>query len=184
MTYYVVQVQAKKEKSFIRIAEKSLNDHHINLLWPRKKMRIRRRGKWQESLSAIFSGYVFIQVEEVSPQIYRCLKRIPGFIRFLKNNHDISPLMDKDKEIVIHFLKFGEIVGMSYAKFEKNKKIRILSGPLKGLEGYIVKVNKRKKRIKVKLPLYNNSFLIDFGFKAIEDTDEYEKGNEQNKFKK
>jgi transcriptional antiterminator NusG len=36
-----------------------------------------------------------------------------------------------------------------------------------GLEGYIVKVDRRKKRARVKLSLYQNSFAIDFAFEEI-----------------
>jgi transcriptional antiterminator NusG len=36
-----------------------------------------------------------------------------------------------------------------------------------GLEGKIVKVDKRKGRAKIKLDLYNDSFAIDLAFEVI-----------------
>jgi transcriptional antiterminator NusG len=36
------------------------------------------------------------------------------------------------------------------------------------MEGLIVKVDRRKGRARVRLELYENSFLIDFGFDALE----------------
>jgi transcriptional antiterminator NusG len=39
---------------------------------------------------------------------------------------------------------------------------------MKGLEGQIIKVDKRKKRAKIRLKLYEDSFPIDFGFELIE----------------
>ena len=44
----------------------------------------------------------------------------------------------------------------------------MLAGPLKGLEGYIQKVDRRKGRARVKLDLYQESFHIDFGFEFME----------------
>ncbi|MCL2557796.1 MAG: antitermination protein NusG, partial [Treponema sp.] len=40
--------------------------------------------------------------------------------------------------------------------------------PLKGLEGRIIKVDKRKKRAKIRLDLYDESFAIDLAFEIID----------------
>jgi transcriptional antiterminator NusG len=37
-----------------------------------------------------------------------------------------------------------------------------------GLEGNIIKVDKRKGRAKIKLDLYDDSFSIDLGFELIQ----------------
>jgi transcriptional antiterminator NusG len=42
------------------------------------------------------------------------------------------------------------------------------SGPLKWLDGKIVKVDRRKHRARVTLELYQEAFEIDFGFEALE----------------
>jgi transcriptional antiterminator NusG len=39
---------------------------------------------------------------------------------------------------------------------------------MKGLEGQVVKVDRRKKRAKIKLELYDDSFLVDFGFEFLQ----------------
>jgi len=100
--------------------------------------------------------------------MYWKLKRIPGFIRFLKDNQHIEPLNPRDRELLVHFLSYGEIVQRSKVYFDQDKRIRVISGPLKVVEGRIVKVDRRKGRARVRLELYENSFLIDFGFDALE----------------
>ena len=67
-----------------------------------------------------------------------------------------------------HFLAFGEIVDKSMVTFDEDRRIRVLSGPLKGLEGRIVRVDRRKGRAKVRLEMYEDSFEIDFGFESLE----------------
>ncbi len=54
------------------------------------------------------------------------------------------------------------------AFFDENKRIRIVAGPLKNLEGMIVRVDRRKGRARVRLALYEDSFEVDFGFEALE----------------
>jgi transcriptional antiterminator NusG len=168
MTFYVIQVKTQKTGQFLEVAKKQLHESTVNILWPRRNLKIRKKGKWITELSPIFPGYLFLETDSITPEAFDTCRRIPGFIRFLKDNRHITPLTGRDKEIVIHFLKLGEVVGSSLATFDENQKVRILSGPLQGLEGRIVKVNKRKKRIKLKLELYENSFYIDFSFESIE----------------
>jgi transcriptional antiterminator NusG len=175
MTFYVIQVRSQKMRQYLNVLKKQLDESNGKILWPRRNLRIRRKGKWINELSPIFPGYLFLETAVITPATYNTCKNIPGFIRFLKDNYHITPLSGRDKEIVMHFLKLGEVVGSSLATFDENQKVRIISGPLKGLEGRIIKVNKRKKRIKLKLELYENSFYIDFSFESIETIKEEEK---------
>ncbi len=66
-------------------------------------------------------------------------------------------------------MNYGEIVHKSRAVLDENKRIVILEGPLKGLEGRIVRVDRRKKRVKVKLELQEERFLVDLGVEFIDE---------------
>ncbi|MBN2536410.1 MAG: antiterminator LoaP [Spirochaetales bacterium] len=167
MNYFVIQVQTRKEEEFLSFAIKRVCDLDTAIFLPRRKLRIRRQGKWMKSISPIFPGYIFIKANNVTPSTYKTIKRVPGFIRFLKNNNNITPLLESDKRMIDHFLSFGEVVGKSSVQFDLNKKVKVICGPLKGLEGNIVKVNKRKKRIKVKIDFNKNLYLVEFGFEAL-----------------
>jgi transcriptional antiterminator NusG len=168
MKYYVVQVETRNEKKFVSLARRRVSDEVRRIVWPRRRLSIRRRGKTREELAAIFPGYVFVETEELSPEDYWALRRVPGFFRFLKSNHDVQPLSGSDERILIHFLSFGEIVDKSKVTFGENSRIEVIEGPLKGLEGRVVKVDKRKGRAKVKLDMYEESFLVDFGFESMQ----------------
>ena len=86
----------------------------------------------------------------------------------MKSNQNILPLPESDARILRSLLVYGEVVGKSVVNFDENNRIRVLEGPLRGFEGQIVKVDRRKGRIKVKLDLYDESHTVDFGFTAIE----------------
>jgi len=51
--------------------------------------------------------------------------------------------------------------------FNEDSRIVVVEGPLMGLEGRIVKVDRRKGRAKIMLDLYNDSFSIDLAFEVI-----------------
>jgi transcriptional antiterminator NusG len=165
MTLYVIQVKTGGEEKFLKHV--SSHGGEAEIVWPRRRLRIRRRGSWRDSLAPIFPGYLFLKTAHVEPELYWRLRRTPGFLRFLQDNHHIEPLSPHDLGIVLHFLSFGEIVDKSVVSFDANQRIRVISGPLKDMEGRIVKVDRRKGRAKVCLELYENSFMIDFGFESL-----------------
>jgi transcriptional antiterminator NusG len=183
MNYYAFQVFTRKEERFLRLARVYLD---INvpewrrigrLLWPRRTLSIRRRGKVKEEQAPVFPGYLFFEAEELPIELYWTLRRTNGFVRFLKNNQQVEPLEGDDRRLLLHFLHYGEVVQKSSVTFDKNNRIQVLEGPMKGLEGRIVKVDRRKKRAKIQLSLYDDSFLVDFGFEhlhKLKDSDEKE----------
>ena len=168
MPLFALQVWTGNEARFLALAERILAGTSVKLLWPRRRLRIRRAGIWRESVSPIFPSYMFLQSAGVDPDLYAGLKRTPGFVRFLPSNEALAPLEQKDQALLSHFLAFGEVVEKSTAYFDENKRIRVISGPLKNLEGMIVRVDRRKGRARVRLELYEDSFEVDFGFEALD----------------
>ena len=168
MNYYVIQVKTGGEEIFLRSAKEAISNTETRIFWPRRKLNIRKKGRNREVVSAIFPGYVFIETESLSNDTFWALRRSIGFYKFLRSNNDLQALAGQDKELLMHFLRAGEVIERSKVYFDENNRIRIVEGALKGLEGSIVKVDRRKRRAKVSLSLYEDSFLIDFGFELME----------------
>ena len=142
----------------------------LTMHFPRRNLNIKKSGKVKIATSAVFPGYIFIEAESKEQiQEYQWdFRRTEGFFRFLMSNQDITPLKDRDLELVLHFINnSGSISGKSKVYFNENSRIVVVEGPLLGLEGRIVKVDRRKGRAKIMLDLYNDSFTIDLGFEVI-----------------
>jgi len=172
MSFYVVSVQPRREAQFMKAADTAAAREVVGMsassfYWPRRELTIRRRGRRIQTLAPVFPGYVFLRTPEVTDQMFRLLKSLPGFYRFLESNDRIRPLAGRDEEIVSHFIRFGDVIGKSAVTLDENQRIRVLEGPLVGLEGLIVKIDKRKQRAKVRLDLYKESFLVDFGLELL-----------------
>lgn len=166
MLYYALQVRTGREAQYIEIARRRRAE--ATLLWPRRCLRIRRGGQWKDSIAPLFPGYLFLKAEQFDDVPWRELRGLPDFITFLPANDRIIPLDGRDQATLGHFMAFGEIVDRSVVTFDENRRIRVVSGPLKGLEGRIVKVDRRKGRAKVRLDIYEDAFEIDFGFEILE----------------
>ena len=142
----------------------------FSLHFPRRNISIRKKGVVTPSTTAIFPGYLFVEAEAEDIHAHSWLfRRTEGFYRFLRSNRDIAPLDGRNLEVVLHFVrKVGPVAGVSRVRFDENSRIVVADGPLKGLEGRIIKVDKRKGRAKVKLDLYDDAFAIDLAFEVLE----------------
>ena len=166
MDYYVLQVYTGEEERYMRLAEEEIGGR-ARLVWPRRQLYIRKRGVRKKVLAPLFPGYLFLETELLTRALVSSLKRVSGFVRLLETTANPKPLSGDDLELVRHFLGFGEIVKESKVTFDENSRIEVIEGPLQGLEGRIVKVDKRKGRAKVRLDLYKESFLVDLGFEIM-----------------
>jgi transcription termination/antitermination protein NusG len=169
MNYYAIQVKTREERKYIDLSEKLYPDTPLKVIFPRRTLTIRRLGKTRTVEAPLFPGYVFLFGESLDSETYWRFRRIPGFHRFLKDNRDIRPIEGSDRELLLHFLNFGEIIKVSRVRFDENSRIVVVDGPMKGLEGRIVKVDRRKNRAKIRLDLYNDSFLVDLGIDILGD---------------
>jgi transcriptional antiterminator NusG len=170
MQYYTIQVKTRSEEKYIRLFKALHPDITLPLHFPRRELDIRRKGIIRKSVRAIFPGYIFIELEEDDDilKYHWSFRRTDGFFRFLRSNQNIRPLADRDLELVLHFIKkAGPLAGKSRAYLNENSRIVVTEGPLMGLEGKIVKVDKRKGRAKIKLDLYDDTFSIDLAIEII-----------------
>jgi transcriptional antiterminator NusG len=171
MNYYAIQVKTNGENTFIRLFRAMYPEITIPFYFPQRRLDIRRGGRIKQSTSAVFPGYIFIEAAD-DGQLLSCqwaFRQTKGFYRFLLSNQEIMPLAERDLRLVLHFIKnAGPVAGRSKVCFDENSRIIVMDGPLLGLEGRIIKINKRKGRAKIKLDLYDDSFSIDLAFEVIE----------------
>jgi transcriptional antiterminator NusG len=164
--YFALQVRTGDEEGFIKRFHVTNPGAAAAIYFLTRKLDIRKAGKIVRSDQAIFPGYLFAELEEGALAVYqRLLRKTKGFYRFLPSNQNVLAMKGSDLEIVLHFIKRGS--GVSTVYFNEQSRIVVTQGPLMGLEGHIIKVDKRKKRARIKLDLYRDSFAIDFAFEEL-----------------
>jgi len=169
MNYYAIQVRTRSEEKFIKLYKTQYPDSVFKIHFPRRRLNIRKEGKIKPATPAVFPGYLFIESLNEEDIIFyqRDFRKTEGFYRFLKSNREITPLANKDLETVLHFINIGPVAGVSKVSFDENSRITVLEGPLSGFEGNIIKVDKRKRRAKIQLDMFDDSFTIDLAFEII-----------------
>ncbi|MBP5403012.1 MAG: hypothetical protein J6Y36_07635 [Treponema sp.] len=162
MEYYCIMIQTGEEKAFREAAVKAVDAKVYSF---ERKLFTKRRGWFTAPL---FPGYVFLEVESLLPLIVETLKKIKGFCRILRDNQNPVKITGHALEELEVFIKNGENWGISKVKFLPGQKIAAVSGPLKGLEGNIIAVNKKKKQITVQSSLTFDGKKFDLLYEDAE----------------
>ena len=168
--YYAAHVRMRSEEAFINTFYRLYPDAGLNIYFPRRRLRERKAGREIFKQHPVFAGYVFFETggDDDIVNYTAQIKSVKGFYRFLHSNACIAEITGRDLEIVLRFIKLkNSVAGVSKVKFDENDKIVVIDGVLKGLEGNIVKVDRRKGRAKIRLNLYGDAFLIDLSFQAV-----------------
>jgi transcription termination/antitermination protein NusG len=168
VAYYVIRVAPRQEEVFLRLSRRLIEADGVSVLFPRRKMEHLKGGKRVAAEVALFPGYVFLRSDEgLSPALYTKIKAIPKFALFVKQGDAIAEVRGRDLDLLSHFLKFGEVTPQSLVTFDENQRIKVLSGPMEGLEGQIVHVDRRKRRAKIQLDFDHGTFTVTLGFELI-----------------
>ena len=167
MLYYAIQVRSADEEAFIARSVKALKDDPRRFFAPKRILKEQKGGKTVRQARSVFPGYVFFETEELDLPTRWTIRRVRGFLRFLNDTANPTALNDRDRQLLLRFISFGKAADISKVVFDENERIVVLEGPLKGLEGQMVKVDRRRGRAKVKLDMCETGFLVDFGFEAV-----------------
>lgn len=150
--YYVIQVKTGKEDETIRdILKNKPDDPSFDVFTPYRKMPKRIKGVDKEVIEKCFPGYIFVETSNVK-ELFRQLYFTPGFQKLLGREADTDNFvpLDKDESRMVDILyarNNNRITEISNIEVKEGEMIRVLDGPLMGLETKIIKVNLHKRTV-------------------------------------
>lgn len=118
----------------------------IESIAPVKVKREWRGKRWEELKLALLPGYIFAYAEE--DQDILQVQRLPHVQSVLRYADGSMALKGRDRVFADWVMCYDGIVGLS-AAIHEGDQVKVVSGPLKDLEGRITVVNKRKQIAKV-----------------------------------
>ncbi len=173
MNYYCIFTQTGREAHFKAEAKKLLETDCLEgdgeVLVFRQVKKIVKLNRVYDDL--LFPGYVFFKTEETDARKFRALKKIDGFIRFLPETSKVTMLFGKDLEIVTLLERGGEVQGFVRAKFDKNDRIVIVSGPFAGMKGTVTSVNRRNQKLNYSIETESGVRVLNLSYFDIEKQD-------------
>jgi transcriptional antiterminator RfaH len=127
------------------IAQENLLRQQFHVYLPRIRVRRWRRGKWVEVIEALFPRYVFIRVDtsRQSTATVRSTRGAVGLVSF-----GGTPAVIGDDVMEALFLRENAEGGLhqdSRPQFAEGQAVRLVGGPLAGMEGLFAQEDGEKR---------------------------------------
>ena len=122
-------------------------------------------GEYRIVSRPLFPGYLFYETERVGDLRER-LRKITDFKRLLSFDGDIIPL-SADEEILLYKLCGKEHVLDVSTGYREGDRVRVIRGPLMGMEANIKKVNRHKRIAVIEIEMFNRTMELVVGLEVI-----------------
>lgn len=173
--WYVIYTKTGEEIRVKKFIDLLIDKNKIKTLIPRRLITERKNKQLKKKMKYLFPGYLFVKTDMCNELYYEILN-IPYFLKFLKDDLEPTEVYEDEIRIILNLMGDSELIGYSTG-VKVGSKIRIVDGPLKGYEGLIEKINKRKERAKVRLSISGNANFVDLGLHIIENISEEDSSN-------
>ena len=137
----------------------------IRAIVARQSKRKTVQGKTNVEEAVLFPGYVFFDAPEDTEITQKFSNR--NVLSILTSETGDWRLYGGDAEVVQWLFSYNGLLTLSEA-YQEGDRIRIIAGPLKGLEGQIIRIVKRDRSAQVAIPFCNRVSKVWLGFEIVE----------------
>jgi transcriptional antiterminator NusG len=113
----------------------------------------------------VFPGYVFLKSEPGNEYVFRIPK--DGALKLLTTSDRTWQLYGADERFAMWVFSLNGLISLSKA-YQEGDRVKVISGPLKDLEGYILRVDRRNQSGQVALMFNNRLVKTWLGFELVE----------------
>jgi transcriptional antiterminator NusG len=163
--WYIVQTLVNKEKNSILKIDK-LNIEGMTTLLPFRKLCIKRKRELKWELKPLFPGYIFLN-KKIEPSDIKQISRLQGVVRILAGYNDPVQVPTDDMELIFSMINEENQIPESKVFYE-NDRVVVKAGPLMNMEGQIIHVDKRRKRLTLRMPFFNTHKDVQFSLEVVE----------------
>lgn len=157
--WYVVQVLAKNEYRLCsKINERVSRDLYTDCFVPQAEYIYKSNGLVEKRIRPLFPGYIFVITDNIEG-FYDAFKKIEGFKRILKEGNYFTSISNEEAAFIAGVTDDEHSTSMSEG-YILNSKVYVTSGPLKGREGAIRKIDRHKRIAAVEIPLMGQPRLV------------------------
>ena len=125
------------------------------------EMTIRSRGEGTPIVQRpMFPGYLFLR-HSMEKQSYIEILKARGVVRILEGGWTrLTPIADQEMAAIERVIESGVVVS-SHPYFHQGDRVRVVDGPLAGLEGLFVRDKKNRGRLVVSVKLLQTSVAVE-----------------------
>ena len=163
MAYACVYCRTGGEEQLVRDLKAGFPD--VTAMNPTKLRYRRINGKPVAEKVALFPGYIFLRL----PGDYSTHRlKLGGLLyKILRDSDNDWRLSGADRAFAEKLFDTDGVLGFSKAFYEGDR-IHVVDGPLKALEGNIIRVNHRKRTAQVQLNIQGMDMSVWLGFELMD----------------
>ena len=166
MWYVIWTTTGREEYTRDLIQKFVLPDLYNRLVIPYRRKKHFQNGKSFIVENIVFPSYLFVETNCIKDFV-TALNTLPGFSVVLHTDDFYSPVYDHEVNLLMKLMNDHDVIDMSTGYME-GEKIRIVSGPLRGFEGQIKKVIRRRGIAILELNIFNRPTEARLGLELIE----------------
>lgn len=167
MGVFVIQVAGGQERRSAELVRKMLGDELQDCFAPVREVKKRKSSQWEKVRELVFPGYLFLVTDDPEGA-YTRLRQAPVLMRMLASAGDeFLPLSDEEIDW-IRALAAPEthVVEMSEG-FIEGDKVVVTSGPLRGREAQISKIDRHKRLAWLDMRMFGRNKSIKVGLEIV-----------------
>ena len=160
--WYCLHTRSRHEEAVYQ----RLTDKGFYTFLPRLQVWSKRKDRRKKIQKALFSGYLFVY-EALNP--YRGLEilKTPGVVKILGNAQGPLPIPEIQIESIKKILS-GESAVFPFPYLKEGQLVRVVDGPLKGCEGFLLKIKEEKERLIISIDLLQRSVAVEIDGPSVE----------------
>lgn len=167
--WYVIWTEARSEYQLKSRIEKDIDSDLYSSCWvPTKTEQRKLDGKYTEVERILFPGYIFIDTDDPE-KLHIEIRKTKYNSRVMKTGEYFTPISRTEEEIIRHLTGDDGRMGISTGIIEDGN-LKVIDGPLKGFEKYIVRIDRHKRKAWLKIKLFGEERKFNAGLCVIEKT--------------
>lgn len=150
-----------------RLVAEQLTAKGFSPFLPEMGARSRRQGKSHVVLVPMFPGYLFLR-HAMEKRSYIEILKARGIVRILEGGWNrLTPIADEEVGAIQRLVDSGEPV-FPHAYFRHGDPVRVVDGPLTGLEGMFLRDRPNRGRLVVSVNLLQTSVAVEVDAAFVE----------------
>ena len=150
MNAYCVFCRSTYEEKIARYINKLYGGAGVNAIAPVRILKERYRGVTKEVKKPLMQGYIFVFSNiKIEPRLISPVQDVIKLLRYQNGEYELA---GPDLEYAEFISANNGVIGISDIICE-GREVRVVSGPLEEYKGTIVKLDRRKQRVLLRVSL-------------------------------
>jgi transcriptional antiterminator NusG len=162
LSWYCIHTRSRHED----VVYQRLGEKRIEVFLPKLEVWSRRKDRRKKIQKALFPGYLF--VHDALGGVHRLeILKTPGVVKILGNEKGPVSVPEIQIESIKAILD-GKSALSPFPYLREGQFVRVVEGPLKGCEGFLLKIKEGKEKLVISVDLLQRSVGVEIDGASVE----------------